>query len=136
MSDQQPLPNIFDLNYRMRQLSTDVMNHEGQITGLQNSISANSIIIESQNTWLLTLLVSKAILKIPSQIDDYVNMLCTLYKPKGPLPPDVATDTTPPWMIALSIISVTNTTDKNAYIDIFRYVYGYSPYIFFSTTTT
>ena len=78
------------------------------------------------------MLICKAQLKFPSQADDYISVLCALYKPQGPPIPDMDKDTTPPWMIADAVISETNNKDRGCYTDVFFYVFGYSPYIFFT----
>lgn len=128
-----PPPNLYDLSYRMRQVAADIMTHETQIEGVTASINLIANTIQNQNNYLKVLLVCKAILMIPSKIDDYINMLCTLYRPQGNLPPDMDKDVTPAWMIASAIIAITNDKDRNAYADIFNYVYGYTPYVFFAT---
>lgn len=90
----------------------------------------------THHTYLLALLVCKAQLKFPSAVNDYIGVLCSMYKNQGTLPPDMDKDPTPPWQIASAVLSVTNDKDRNAYVDIFNYVYGYTPYALFAVSTS
>jgi hypothetical protein len=124
-------PSLYDLDYRTKQLTSDVLSHTGEITALQSSMTIKNNNLIRQRKYLKTLLICKAELKLPTNIDEYVSMLCTLYKKEGPIPPDMDKDTTPAWMIADAVLNEPNDNDRAAYTDIFKYVYGYTPLVFF-----
>lgn len=126
-------PNVYDLDYRMRQVVADIQTHEAQLSGHTNSLATVLAGLNRQRTYLKMLLVCKATLLMPTRLDNYVNMLCALYKPPGQLPPDMDKDTTPAWVIADAVVAETNDHDRNNYADIFKYVYGYAPTLFFAT---
>jgi hypothetical protein len=132
--NHQP-PNINDIEYRTRQLTTSIITHEAELSRLGNNLAVLSSVLSSQVGYLKTLLVYKATVLLPNQVNDYISLVCSLYAHQGPYPPNMDADNTPPWMIACAVLSDTNPNDRAAYTSIYQYVYGYSPAVFNPSTT-
>lgn len=123
-------PTINELSYQIRQLTNDIMNHESLLTSINSQLYLINNTLALRRTYLKQVLIFKAEKKIPSNINDYIGLLCSVYK-KHPETLDLGDDTTPGWLIADAVISETNDKDRIAFTDIFTYVYGYNPQTYF-----
>jgi hypothetical protein len=124
------IPTLNELSYQQRQLVNDMTNHELLINSLSAKIDfmANTLLL--RRTYLKQLLIYKAQQKLPNEVNDYVSMLCSIYK-KHPEVPDMNIDTTPGWLVADAVITEKKDKDRLAFTDIFIYAYGYHPQIYF-----
>jgi hypothetical protein len=124
------IPTLNELNYQQRQLINDSTNHEALIANLTHRLDAMTNTLLIRRTYLKQLLIYKAEQKFPTDVNDYISMLCAIYK-KHPEIPDMNIDVTPGWLIADAVITELNDKDRLAFTDIFRYAYGFHPQIYF-----
>jgi hypothetical protein len=126
-------PSINELAYQMKHVVNDCVAHGIQLTNLQNNIDVLNETLLIRRTYMKQLLIYRAEQKQTTQVNDYISLLCSVYK-KYPEIPDMDNDNTPGWLIADAVISESNDKDRLAFTDIFIYVYGYNPQTYFSTT--
>jgi hypothetical protein len=118
------------INYQLSQIISDITAHKQALTDLKEDVHKLHETLYIRRTYLKQLLIYRAEKKQTSIINDYIALLCTIYK-TIPEIPYMETDTTPGWLIADAVISETNDKDRLAFTDIFRYLYDYNPQIYF-----
>jgi hypothetical protein len=125
-------PNTYDLDYRLTQVTSDVIAMKFQADNIQASMIGAKTIRSSRAGYLRKLLIFRAQQKLLESANDYVNMLCTIYSTNATQAiPHMDVDTTPPWMVADAVLAEDNEKDRLALTDVFRYMYECEPHVFF-----
>jgi hypothetical protein len=130
MSFDQTTPTIQHISYIQQHLISDVANHDFVISTVKSKIDSIMDTLSKRRNYLKKLLIYKAERKLVEIVNDYVALLCSLYKSDSQ-PPDMETDTTPGWLIADAVVAEKNDKDRIAFTDIFIFVYGFSPETYF-----
>lgn len=120
------------LSYRMNQLTNDAIAHELRLGAAENNIKVVVDMLARRRAYLKRLLIFQAEQRLLENVNDYISMLCQVYKVRPEEPPNMAVDTTPQWLIADAVVSDTNDKDRLAFTDIFIFTYGNHPSVYFS----
>lgn len=123
------VPSPLELDFKISQvINASVMNNT-TLTRLSNELEQLASTLRRRRIYMKRLLLFKAETLFVEKTNDYIFMLCNIYKMNysRSLPPEMEKDTTPPWLIADAVIAEPNEKDRNAYSSIFEYVYGYPP---------
>lgn len=124
--------NIDTLNYTITQHTKDLVSHNILIESNSSDILALQKKDTRRRTYLKKLLLYKAQTRFKEKVNDYIVGLYSIYNIANHiLPSNMDTDPTPTWQIADTVLSEENEQDKNAFIDIFKYVFEVSPEIYF-----
>jgi hypothetical protein len=124
--------NLNTLNYLIEQHTQSLVKNATEISIINDYQSKQMTKQERIEIYLKKLLIFRAKRMLVDNVNNYIITLCDMYDGNFiNYPPNMEKDTTPEWMIANMILSITSDREKNAFIDIFKYVYDAVPGLYF-----
>lgn len=124
--------NINTLNYLVEQHTQSLVKNATEISNLNDFQSQQTTKQDRIEIYLKKLLIVRAKKMLLDKVNNYIMTLCDMYDGNfTDYPPNMDKDTTQEWMIADMILSIKSDREKNAFTDIFKYLYDIAPGLYF-----